>query len=344
MAIKCWLLCRWLGIMMIRYGKDGKKQMKNEMEIYEGTVVENDVDRKKWIWILVCAMIALVSFFGVSKWATSVDTYSGVIETLNDLQKQALGMTGTSTAFATAAAAIPGDATTPVANKLADLAGYMVIVYVAILIEKYLLTLTGFLAFKICLPIGCMLAAAGRLFRTQWRGFLYRVAAKCVILGLLLWCLVPASAWVSNWINDTYENSYNINTELVEESKKAVEDSLKNAEESSESEAKEEENGFSISNMLSNFADKVNDAAQSAGQIATDKIEEFQDALNQMIEGVAVMIVTTCVVPILVLMAFMGVLKFVTGLNLPTPSVQSMSRASKLIKKRKKNDIQTIEK
>ena len=43
---------------------------------------------------------------------------------------------------------------------------------------------------------------------------------------------MPASAWVSNWINDTYENSYNINTELVEESKKAVEDSLKNAEES----------------------------------------------------------------------------------------------------------------
>ena len=96
--------------------------------------------------------------------------------------------------------------------------------------------------------------------------------------------------------------------------------------------------------MLSNFADKVSDAAQSAGQIATDKIEEFQDALSQMIEGVAVMIVTTCVVPILVLMAFMSVLKFVTGLNLPTPTVQSMPRASKLIKKRKKNDIKTMEK
>lgn len=41
--------------------------MRNEMEIYEDTIVENDVGRKKWIWILVCAMIALVSFFGVSK-------------------------------------------------------------------------------------------------------------------------------------------------------------------------------------------------------------------------------------------------------------------------------------
>lgn len=318
--------------------------MKNEMEIYEDTVVENYVNHKKWIWILVCAVIALVSFFGISKWATSVDTYSGVIETLNDLQKKALEITGTSTVLATGAATIPGDATTPVANKLADLAGYMVIVYAAILIEKYLLTLTGFVAFKICLPIGCMLAAAGRLFRTQWRGFLYRVSAKCVILGLLLWCLVPASAWVTNWINDTYKNSYSINSELVEESRKAVEDSVENSDESSESKVQEEEGGFSISNVLSDFADKVSNAAQSAGQIATDKIEEFQDALNQMIEGVAVMIVTTCVVPILVLMAFMGVLKFVTGLNLPTPTLQSMPRASKLIKKRKKNDIKTMEK
>lgn len=310
--------------------------MKNEMKTYKDTVAEDYVDNRKWIWIFVCTVIALVSFFGISKWAASVDTYSWVIETLNDHQKKAFEMTGTSVVLSTGVAAVPGDATTPIANKLADLAGYMVIVYAAILIEKYLLTLTGFIAFKICLPIGFMLAAAGRLFRTQWKGFLYRVAAKCVILGLLLWCLVPVSAWVTNWINDTYENSYSISSDLVEESREAVNDSVKNSDENSENKTNEEESGFSISNILSGFADKVSDAAQNAGQVASDKIEEFEDALNQMIEGVSVMIVTTCVVPLLVLVAFTGVLNFVTGLNLPTPTAQSTSEASKLIKKRKK--------
>lgn len=317
--------------------------MKNEMKIYRDTVMEDYTDNRKWIWIFACIVLALISFFGISKWATSVDTYSGVIETLKNHQEKAFEMTGTSVVLSTGVAAVPGDATTPIANKLADLAGYMVIVYAAILIEKYLLTLTGFIAFKICLPIGFMLAAAGRLFQTQWKGILYRIAAKCVILGLLLWCLVPVSAWVTNWINDTYENSYSISSDLVEESRKAVNDSIENSDESSENEISEEESSFSISNILSGFADKVSDAAQNAGQVASDKIEEFEDALNQMIEGVAVMIVTTCVIPVLVLMAFTGVLKFVTGLNLPTPTAQSIPGASELINKRKKKDRKMME-
>lgn len=310
--------------------------MKNEMEKYKDTVAENYADNRKWVWIFVCIALALISFFGISKWATSVDTYSGVIETLNNHQEKAFEMTGASVVLSTTVAAVPGDSTTPIANKLADLAGYMVIVYAAILIEKYLLTMTGFIAFKICLPIGFMLAAAGGLFRTQWKVFLYRIAVKCVMLGLLLWCLVPVSAWVTNWINDTYEKSYSISSDLVEESRQAVNDSIENSEESSENQSGEEESGFSVSSILSGFVNKVNDAAQNAGQIASDKIEEFENALNQMIEGVAVMLVTTCVIPILVLMAFTGVLKFVTGLNLPAPTAQSIPKVSRLVKKRER--------
>ena len=63
------------------------------------------------------------------------------METLDSIEKKAIVMTGTSIALATAAALVPGDATTPIANKLADVAGYMVIVSAAIVIEKYLLAL-----------------------------------------------------------------------------------------------------------------------------------------------------------------------------------------------------------
>ena len=63
------------------------------------------------------------------------------METLDSIENKAIVMTGTSIALATAAALVPGDATTPIANKLADVAGYMVIVSAAIVIEKYLLAL-----------------------------------------------------------------------------------------------------------------------------------------------------------------------------------------------------------
>ena len=170
--------------------------------------------QKHLIYSLICIAIALISFFAISKWATSADTYSRIINTLNELQKKALELTGTATALATGAAAIPGDATTPIANKLADVAGYMVIVYAVIIIEKYLLTITGYIAFKILFPIGCILMATGNFMKAGWKEFIYRIGIKSIILGILLWGLVPTSVWMTNKVNETYAKSYDMDFTL----------------------------------------------------------------------------------------------------------------------------------
>ncbi len=133
---------------------------------------------------------------------------------MNELQKKALELTGTATALATGAAAIPGDATTPIANKLADVAGYMVIVYAVIIIEKYLLTITGYIAFKILFPIGCILMATGNFMKAGWKEFIYRIGIKSIILGILLWGLVPTSVWMTNKVNETYAKSYDMDFTL----------------------------------------------------------------------------------------------------------------------------------
>lgn len=53
--------------------------------------------QKHLIYSLICIAIALISFFAISNWATSADTYSRIINTLNELQKKALELTGTAT-------------------------------------------------------------------------------------------------------------------------------------------------------------------------------------------------------------------------------------------------------
>lgn len=315
--------------------------MNNQIKNYEGTDMENYAGnkKKKWIGAIVCIVISLISIFLISKWATSVETYSSVIGTLNSLQKKALELTGTSTALATAAAAIPGEAATPVANKLIDLVGYMVIVYMMIIVEKYLLTLMGFVAFKILLPIGLLLAAVGRFLRTEWKTFVYRMAVKCIVLGILLWCLVPVSVCVTNWINDTYESSRMIDLDLAEEREKAdTGDADENQDEKNDSGTKEDSE-FSISSALEYLKNKAGDVVEDASEAVSEKVTEFEDALNRMIEGVAVMIVTTCVIPILVMLAFLWILKIVAGLNLPVMTVQSLPKASKHVGKRKSMNI-----
>lgn len=229
--------------------------------------------QKHLIYSLICIAIALISFFAISKWATSADTYSRIINTLNELQKKALELTGTATALATGAAAIPGDATTPVANKLADVAGYMVIVYAVIIIEKYLLTITGYIAFKILFPIGCILMATSNFLKAGWKEFIYRIGIKSIILGILLWGLIPTSVWVTNKVNETYAKSYDMDFAL-EDTEKLLDkdnDSASAADSNKTNDIENNNTPSSITDFINNLKDKVSDAVDTVGTAASEK-------------------------------------------------------------------------
>ena len=282
--------------------------------------------RNRLIMMLICIGIALISFFVVSKWATSVESYRWVIKTLNGLQKKALGLSGTATALATGAAAIPGEAATPIANKLADVAGYMVIVYAVIIVEKYLLTITGYIAFKILFPIGCVLLAAGNFLKNGWKEFIYRIGIKSIILGVLLW----------NMVNETYAKSYEADFTL-EDTEELLDEGDTSANADKKDEAQEtKDKKFSLSEFLNNAKDKVDDAIDAVGEVATEKLSAFEDELNRIIEGVAVLLVTTCAIPVLVMLSFTWILKGIMGLKIPSITLQSVPRVSE--RKRKKTE------
>lgn len=288
---------------------------------------------KKVIWVIVFLAIGAASFFWAAPTAQNPESYEKTIETLDNLENKALVMTASSTALATAAALVPGDVTTPIANKLADVAGYMVIVYIAIIIEKYLLAMSGLAAFKILIPIAS--AAIGiSIFVNGEKGkvTLQRLACKLAVLGILLWALVPTSALVTNIINDTYDMSYSAETELEKGALESI-DEIEVEEKAAESSGKEEKEDFSIKNLWNNIVDKTSAVTETVKGKVSDGVVEFQNSMNKMIEGVAVMIVTTCVIPLCVLILFLWIVKNVTGLNITVPSLKKLPKASRLLKK-----------
>ena len=274
---------------------------------------------KKIVCIIVLAVIGCMSFFWAAPQARNPESYEKTIETLDGLENKALVMTASSTALATAAALVPGDATSPIANKLADI----VIVYIAIIIEKYLLAMTGLVAFKILIPIA-LVAIGISIFLKEEKGkvTLRRLACKLALLGILLWALVPTSALVTNIVNDTYDMSYSVETELEEGVLESIE----------EIEAEEKED-FSIKNLWNSIVDKTGAVTETVKEKVSDGVVEFQNSLNKMIEGVAVMIVTTCIIPLCVLILFLWIVKMVTGLNFAVPSLKKLPKASRLLKK-----------
>ena len=69
--------------------------------------------------------------------------------------------------------------------------------------------------------------------------------------------------------------------------------------------------------FFSGLIDKAKDTIDNAKNAAGITTERFKYMLNQFIDGLAVLIVTTCLIPVLVMLFFAWMIKilFGTGLN-----------------------------
>lgn len=84
--------------------------------------------------------------------AASAETHAASLTALEEKQSTVLELAAASTAASAAITLLPGDAATPIAEKLADISGYFLLALCAIYLEKYLLTVTAYAAFRLLVP------------------------------------------------------------------------------------------------------------------------------------------------------------------------------------------------
>ena len=173
------------------------------------------LNSKTIISVVALILVAILSIFVIAPFASSAKTHANSIKTLDEKKITVMEITAATAGSATALAAIPGDATTPVANQILKLSSYLIIVIGAIFLEKVLITLTGFVAFKFLIPIACLLYA---IYLFAEKDFFKNLAVKLAIFGIVISLVVPVSISVSNLIEKTYKDSIN---QTVEEAKNA---------------------------------------------------------------------------------------------------------------------------
>ena len=254
-------------------------------------LLEN-MDRKNIALIAAALIVMLLSIFVISKAAADPANHTQTLEALDEKKTDVLTMTATSAGAAKAIAAIPGDATTPVANKLADLTSYFLIILMLICLEKYLVTLTGYAALNILIPIACVLFIAGIVAA---RRTLKVWAAKVAVFGVVIFLIIPASMKVSSIIEETHEIS--------------MENAIQEAEEITE---EINESTDSDGNIIEQALDKL------AGGVS-GLLDKGEQILNQFIESIAVMFVTSCLIPIAVLMFVLWLVKMMFEVQISVP-------------------------
>ena len=263
----------------------------------------HSVTTKKAALAALLVLAALLSIFAVGKRASDPAYHQASIDALEEKQETVLELTAASTAASAAITLLPGDTATPIAEKLADLSGYFLIVLCAIFLEKYLLTITSYVSFTILIPAACALGIAA-LFSEKLRAALGKLAWHLLLFALAIAFAIPAGVKVSSMIEDTY-----CYCASIEETIANAEQTTEDIQSATSGEADEGEKS-GLSGLFSKVTEGITGAATAA-------VEQLKTVLNRFIEALAVMLVTSCLIPILVLLFFAWLVKLMLGIELP---------------------------
>jgi len=254
---------------------------------------------KRTIWTVALVVIMLISIFGVAKLVTSPDFNASMIDTLDEKKATVLKVSLSAAATSTALSLLPGDVASPIANEIAELTTYFIIILGAILLEKMLLSVIGHVTFVYIIPLACIL---GVIYLYTKREVLKVLAIKMTIFGLVLFMAIPASIKVSELIYASYETQ-------VAQTLQAAEANNAFIEEQKNDLAEEDKNWFEkASDYLSNLTSKV-------GIGISSMIKKGEETLSYMMDTIAVLIITSCVLPIVVILIFTWIIKILFGFD-----------------------------
>lgn len=159
-------------------------------------------NKQKCITAAVLLLVAILSITVVGKYASAPETHQKTIASLDEKKQTVMELTAASTVTSALITLLPGDTATPIAEKMADVSGYLLVVLCAIYLEKYLVTITGYVAFTYLIPIACGLWILNLIFANAT---VRKLAAKLAVFGLAISLVVPASVKISDLIGDTYQ-------------------------------------------------------------------------------------------------------------------------------------------
>ena len=280
---------------------------------------------KKVLISAALILAILVSVLLVAPKMSKPETYNHLISELNEKQTTVMEMTAASAAASLALGAIPGDATTPIATKVVDMAGYFIIILSVIILEKYMLTIAGYLAFTWLVPIACFLFAINLFLDKR---MIRHLAFRLLIFSTAIVLIVPLSVKITDVVEKT--NKVSINTTLedlkgIEKEAEGVTQAMEEEEIPSADSQETQNTGpiqiiedikEKVNDMIDDTKEKIQDTAEGITKLTEETIEKAKTTLNKFVEVVVIMLVTTCGIPILTLILLAWITKTLLGLEI----------------------------
>ncbi|MDH8678681.1 hypothetical protein QE109_11010 [Fusibacter bizertensis] len=238
-------------------------------------------------------IIALLSIFVVSKVVTAPDFNEATVNSLDDKKVTVMKLAATAAASSTALSLIPGDVATPIANQIAELTSYFIVILGAILLEKILIAVVGYLTFGFIIPMACLF---GIVYLYVKNDILRNLAIKLAIFGIVIFMTIPVSIKTSDLIYESYQSSVEQTIEVANQNKEEID-------------AKKKDFAEEDKNWMDKVGDYISNVTSKIGNDISTIVKKGEDTLAAYLDAIAVLIITSCVIPIIVLIVFALIIK-----------------------------------
>ena len=259
----------------------------------------------KWIWVLVFIALAVLSFTFIHDLYLKLPFIKDSITYLDGKSTTVMALTGAATSASVAITMLPNDIGTPVANELANISSYAILILAAVHFEKYLITIAAEVALKFLLPGAFTVSAGNTLI-----GFNPRVSSivkKVAVLSLALLCVVPVSVQFSQLIETTYKDDVELSIEETQREAEEIKEALQGKDQ----------------NFIEEFISNITGGAATL-------VNGFENSLNNFVEAISVMLITACLIPVGTFALLIWILKMVLQIDVPIPGMDDMAKRIRL--------------
>ena len=159
--------------------------------------------------------------------------------------------------------------------------------------------MTGYVTFTFLIPISCVLLGIYIFWKCD---ILKKLAIKLSVFGIIIFITVPLSVQISNLIENSYQDTLNNakTTEIVaEEQEKDNDDSL-----------------------LSKFKEGISNIGDNVSEL----VKKGEQALSNFIDAIAILLITSCFIPIIVLIFLIWIIKMIFGINISLPNKKVIAK------------------
>lgn len=249
---------------------------------------------------LVAVFVIVFSVFVLSVKVPDTKLMQDTKASINESTETVMEFSGATMAASLALSAFPNDFATPLAGTLSDLNTYFIFIFAVLFVEKLLVIEGVKIAFVYIIPAACALYILYEVFGKE---FFKNFAAKLLVLGLAVVFVIPLSTHFTEIVCADY-------LAYVDET---IAEANAGADKVNEVMVSNEEE--------TTIFDKLSEAFQTAVQGMSDLLTYFENVIKRCVNSIAIMIVTSFVLPLLTMFLFRWLLNELFAWNLPKPQI-----------------------